>query len=59
MHLPLASFMHLQVDLFSLGVIVFEIWHPFETAMERAVMLNSLRDTGAMPEKWAKEHEKV
>ena len=51
--------MHLQVDLFSLGVIVFEIWHPFETAMERAVMLNSLRDTGAMPEKWAKEHEKV
>ena len=42
-----------------MGVIVFEIWHTFETAMERVVTLNALRDTGALPEQWAKEHAKV
>ena len=41
--------MHPQVDLFSLGVVAFELWHPFSTAMERAVLLRDLRERGAMP----------
>lgn len=48
-----------QVDLYSLGVVVFEMWHPFATAMERAVLLQQLRDHLALPEEWAKEHAKV
>lgn len=38
-----------KVDLFSLGVLAFELWHPFSTAMERAVLLRDLRERGAMP----------
>ncbi|KAG1662775.1 hypothetical protein FOA52_006801 [Chlamydomonas sp. UWO 241] len=48
-----------KVDLFSLGVIVFELWHPFPTGMERAVMLGALRDSGKLPEQWARAHPKV
>jgi translation initiation factor 2-alpha kinase 4 len=38
-----------KVDLFSLGVMAFELWHPFATAMERAVLLRDLRENGVMP----------
>lgn len=48
-----------QVDLYSLGVVVFEMWHPFATAMERAVLLQQLRDHLALPEEWAQGHAKV
>lgn len=48
-----------QVDLYSLGVVVFEMWHPFATAMERAVLLQQLRDHGSLPEEWEKDHAKV
>lgn len=48
-----------KVDLFSLGVVVFELWHPFETAMERVVMLSALRDSGKLPETWAQTHPKA
>jgi hypothetical protein len=34
------------VDLFSLGVMTFELWHPFATAMERAVLLRDLYVAG-------------
>ncbi|GAX82154.1 hypothetical protein CEUSTIGMA_g9582.t1 [Chlamydomonas eustigma] len=48
-----------KVDLFSLGVIVFELWHPFSTAMERVVILNSLRESGNLPEQWQRKNPKV
>ena len=37
-----------KVDLFSLGVMAFELWHPFATAMERAVLLRDLREHGGV-----------
>jgi hypothetical protein len=41
--------MYTQVDMYSLGVVVFELFHPFSTAMERAVLLRDLRDAGRLP----------
>ena len=31
-------------DMYSLGIILFELFHPFETGMERVVVLNQLRE---------------
>lgn len=33
-------------DLYSLGIILYELFHPFTTQMERAVLLKKLRKTG-------------
>lgn len=33
-----------QVDMYSLGVVVFELWHPFTTGAEREATLTALRD---------------
>ncbi|KAI9193153.1 kinase-like domain-containing protein [Polychytrium aggregatum] len=45
-------------DVYSLGIILFELLQPFSTAMERAMALKALRD-GVLPEafvrKWPKE----
>ncbi|EPS68608.1 hypothetical protein M569_06160, partial [Genlisea aurea] len=43
-----------KVDMYSLGVIFFELWHPFDTAMERHVLLSDLKK-GELPSKWVKE----
>lgn len=45
-----------KVDLFSLGVMTFEVWHPFATAMERAVLLRDLREHGVMPAPFEARH---
>lgn len=42
-----------KVDMYSLGVVFFEIWHPFSTAMERHVVLSDLKQKGAIPSSWA------
>jgi translation initiation factor 2-alpha kinase 4 len=34
---------HLSSDMFSLGIVFFEMWRPFETNMERAQTLTRLR----------------
>ena len=39
-----------RVDIYSVGIIMFEVWHPFSTAMERVVLLRDLRERGTMPE---------
>lgn len=49
----------MQVDLFSLGVMAFELWHPFATAMERAVLLRDLREHGVMPVQFEADHQVV
>ncbi|KAK9831407.1 hypothetical protein WJX81_002476 [Elliptochloris bilobata] len=41
-----------RTDLYSLGVVAFELWHPFETGMERAVLLADLQSSGALPAEW-------
>ncbi|KAI8469455.1 MAG: hypothetical protein J3K34DRAFT_459347 [Monoraphidium minutum] len=48
-----------EVDLFSLGVVAFELWHPFSTAMERALLLRDLREAGRLPEGWEAAHREV
>ncbi|PSC69649.1 putative serine threonine-kinase GCN2 isoform B [Micractinium conductrix] len=48
-----------KVDLFSLGVMAFELWHPFATAMERAVLLRDLRENGVMPAQFEADHPVV
>ena len=48
-----------QVDLYSLGVVVFEMWHPFSTGMERAVLLRELREAGKLPQAWEEAHPQV
>jgi hypothetical protein len=48
-----------QVDLYSLGVVVFELWQSFSTGMERAVLLRELRELGRLPDGWQERHPKV
>lgn len=38
-----------RVDIYSVGIIAFEVWHPFSTAMERVTLLRDLRERGSMP----------
>lgn len=42
----------MQADMYSLGVMFFELWHPFGTAMERHVVLSDLKQKGILPPKW-------
>lgn len=39
--------------MYSLGVIFFELWHPFATAMERHLVLSDLKQKGDPPISWA------
>ena len=48
-----------RVDIFSLGVVTFELWHSFATAMERAVLLSDLRENGRMPVEFEAKHPAV
>jgi hypothetical protein len=42
-----------QSDIYSLGIIFFELLHPFSTGMERARLLTDLRQ-GVMPDLFVK-----
>jgi translation initiation factor 2-alpha kinase 4 len=39
--------------MYSAGVILFELWHPFSTAMERHLALTDLKQKGDTPVSWA------
>ncbi|CAJ2679073.1 unnamed protein product [Trifolium pratense] len=41
-----------KADMYSLGVVFFELWHPFGTAMERHVVLSDLKQKGELPPAW-------
>ena len=47
-----------QVDMYALGVVIFEMWHRFDTGMERFMVLNELRTSGALPEEFLRDHFK-
>jgi translation initiation factor 2-alpha kinase 4 len=47
----------LQVDMYSLGVVLFELWYQFTTGMERYVVLNDLKVKGILPSTWSAEFE--
>jgi serine/threonine protein kinase/histidyl-tRNA synthetase len=38
-----------RVDIYSVGIIAFEVWHPFSTAMERVTRIRDLKERGTMP----------
>lgn len=44
-----------KADMYSLGVVFFELWHPFGTAMERHVILSELKQKGELPASWVSE----
>ncbi|KAL9296504.1 hypothetical protein ACSQ67_022400 [Phaseolus vulgaris] len=44
-----------KADMYSLGVVFFELWHPFGTAMERHVVLSDLKQKGEVPPIWVAE----
>ncbi|GLT96767.1 hypothetical protein SLE2022_143670 [Rubroshorea leprosula] len=44
-----------KADMYSLGVVFFELWHPFETSMERHVVLSNLKQKGELPAAWVAE----
>ncbi|KAK9997208.1 hypothetical protein SO802_021894 [Lithocarpus litseifolius] len=44
-----------KADMYSLGIVFFELWHPFGTAMERHVVLNDLTQKGQLPPAWVTE----
>lgn len=45
-----------RVDVYSIGIVAFEIFHPFQTAMERAILLRDLREKGNLPLEFQKTH---
>ena len=47
--------LRLQADTYSLGVVFFELWHPFGTAMERHIVLSDLKQKGELPAAWVTE----
>jgi translation initiation factor 2-alpha kinase 4 len=40
-------------------VVAFELWHPFSTGMERALLLRDLKEAGRLPEAWERAHPVV
>lgn len=44
-----------KADMYSVGVVFFELWHPFHTAMERHVILSDLKQKGELPSAWVAE----
>ena len=48
-----------KVDIFSLGIVVFELWSSFSTEMERFVTLKELRETSKLPETFVKDQPEV
>ncbi|PON88675.1 Tyrosine-protein kinase [Trema orientale] len=45
-----------KADMYSLGIVFFELWHPFGTAMERNVVLSDLKQKGELPSAWVAEY---
>ncbi|XP_062173288.1 eIF-2-alpha kinase GCN2 isoform X4 [Alnus glutinosa] len=44
-----------KADMYSLGVVFFELWHPFGTEMERHIVLIDLKQNGELPPAWVAE----
>ncbi|XP_060216255.1 eIF-2-alpha kinase GCN2 isoform X2 [Lycium barbarum] len=44
-----------KADMYSLGVVFLELWHPFDTAMERHIVLSDFKQKGEVPPAWAAE----
>jgi len=40
-----------KLDMYALGIVLFELWQKFETAMKRVKKLKDLRENMNLPEK--------
>ena len=47
-----------KVDIYSLGIIFFELLHPMNTEMERGQTLTALRENNAIPESLRRKKKK-
>ena len=47
------------VDMYSLGIVLYELWAPFATGMERIVELSALRQRGKCDKPFAKAHQQA
>nr|XP_011457265.1 PREDICTED: probable serine/threonine-protein kinase GCN2 isoform X3 [Fragaria vesca subsp. vesca] len=45
-----------KADMYSLGIVFLELWHPFGTAMERHLVLSDLKQKGVLPSAWVAEY---
>ena len=45
-----------KVDMYSLGIICFELWYPFTTQMERQKVIHSLKESLQFPEGFVDSH---
>lgn len=41
-----------RLDLYALGIIIFEMWHPFKSKYERFKILTELRNNNKLPAKF-------
>jgi len=46
-----------KADIYSLGILFFELFYPFSTAMEKAILFKELRN-GKLPQKFLKDRPK-
>ncbi|XP_024962899.1 eIF-2-alpha kinase GCN2 isoform X1 [Cynara cardunculus var. scolymus] len=44
-----------KADMYSLGIVFLELWHPFSTGMERHIVLSDLKKKGELPLDWVEE----
>eukprot|EP01103_Thecamoeba_quadrilineata_P002795 TRINITY_DN1266_c4_g1_i1.p1 TRINITY_DN1266_c4_g1~~TRINITY_DN1266_c4_g1_i1.p1 ORF type:complete len:461 (-),score=102.19 TRINITY_DN1266_c4_g1_i1:40-1422(-) len=47
-----------KVDVYALGIMLFELWHPFKTGMERIETIDQLRKEMKFPEDFGKKLKK-
>jgi len=47
-----------KVDIYALGIILFEMWHPFSTGMERCKVLEALRNHLQFPQDFERDSTK-
>ncbi|KAJ6733888.1 EIF-2-ALPHA KINASE GCN2 [Salix koriyanagi] len=45
-----------KADMYSFGIVFFEVWHPFGTAMERLIILSDLKQKGELPPSWVAQY---
>lgn len=47
-----------KVDMYSLGIVIYELWKPFSTSMERARHLNEIRNHH-VPDEFSQKYKKI
>lgn len=48
-----------KTDIYSLGIILFELFYPFDTQMERAITLNKIKTLSELPNEFINNYPKI